>query len=229
MKVIDCKQGSPEWSAARLGVVTASEIDALITPLWKVRTGEGVETYRFQKLCEKLLGYTPDDGSTFAMNQGEILEKIARPWFAFEHNVSIETPGFCVSDDGRIGCSPDGLIGDDCGLEIKAPQPPQHLKYLMAGEVPTQYRPQVHFSMLVTGRPRWIFVSYSRQFPPLVVEVKRNEEIQGYLHEALDKFFQGFEPILAKVKGWKDAENAAKAAAHEAAVREFERTGKAPA
>ncbi len=214
MRIIDCKQGTPEWSAARLGVVTASEMDALISPLWKVRTGDGVETYRFQKLCEKLLGYSPDDGSSFAMNQGELVEKIARPWYAFEHNVSIATPGFCVSDDGKIGCSPDGLIGDDCGLEIKCPQPPQHLKYLLAGEVPPCYRAQVHFSMLVTNRPRWMFVSYSRQFPPLVIEVKRDEEIQGYLREALDKFFHGFDATFAKVKAWSDAENAAKEAAY---------------
>ncbi len=40
MKIVDCKQGSPEWLAARLGVVTASEVGALVSPLGKVRTGE---------------------------------------------------------------------------------------------------------------------------------------------------------------------------------------------
>jgi hypothetical protein len=130
--------------------------------------------------------------------------------------VSVQTPGFITSDDGRIGCSPDGTIGDDCGLEIKSPQPPAHLKYLIAGVVPPQYLPQVHFSMLVTGFPRWVFVSYSRQFPPLVVEVKRDEAIQTALRDALAKFFDGFDAIHAKVKSWQDAENAAKQAAYEA-------------
>lgn len=217
MKIVDCKQGSTEWQMARLGVVTASEVDALVTPLWKIRTGEGVETYRYLKLCEKLIGYVPPDFGSFAMVQGEIVEKIARPWFAFEYNCDIATPGFCVSDDGKIGCSPDGLIGNDCGLEIKSPQPPKHLKYLTDGVVPKDYLAQVHFSMLVTGRPRWMFVSYSRQFPPLVVEVKRDEAIQTALRAALATFFAEFDAVYAKLKGAQDAENAAKEKAYYAA------------
>ncbi len=215
MKIIDCKQHSTEWTQARLGVVTASEVDALVTPLWKVRAGEGVETYLYRKLSEKLLGWSPADlsgGGTWAMDQGNVVETIARPWYAFEYNCDIQTPGFIVSDDGKIGCSPDGLVGDDCGLEIKAPQPPTHLKYLIANEVPKDYLPQIHFSMLVTGRPRWMFVSYSRQFPPLVIEVKRDEKIIGALNDALESFFERFDAIHAQVKGWNDAENARKTA-----------------
>jgi hypothetical protein len=214
MKVIDCKQGSTEWSLARLGVVTASEVDSLVTPLWKTRTGEGVETYRYLKLAEKLVGYMPPDVGTFAMAQGNVVETIARPWYAFEYNVNVETPGFCVSDDGRIGCSPDGLVGEDCGLEIKSPQPPQHLKYLVGEVVPPQYLAQVHFSMLVTNRPKWVFVSYSRHFPPLVVNVERDPKIDAALQSALAEFFEKFDAIYAKLKGASDAENAAKTAAY---------------
>lgn len=217
VKIIDCKQNSTEWSQARLGVVTASEVDALVTPLWKTRTGEGVETYLYRKLSEKLLGWSPADisgGGSWAMQQGQIVESLARPWYSFEYNCEVQTPGFITSDDSRIGCSPDGLIGDDCGLELKAPQPPAHLKYLIANEVPKEYLPQVHFSMLVTGRPRWMFVSYSRQFPPLVIEVKRDEKIIAAMEVALASFFVQFDAIHAKVKCWQDAENAAKTEAY---------------
>lgn len=212
MKIIACKQGTPEWFTARRGVVTASEIDSLVTPLWKARTGDGVETYRFLKLAEKLIGYAPPDVGTHAMVQGQLVESIARPWYEFTYGVKVETPGFCASDDGRIGCSPDGLIGDDCGLELKCPQPPTHLKYLIGGCVPPHYLAQVHFSMLVTGRPRWIFASYSRQFPALVVEVNRDESIQQILKDALHQFFKGFDAIYTKMKAEADAENAAKTA-----------------
>lgn len=214
MKTLPVKQGSEEWKAARLGVVTASEIDALITPLWKVRTGEGPETYRCMKLCEKLLGYSPEDAGTFAMDQGSLVETLARPWYSFQYNVEVQTVGFCVSDDGKIGCSPDGLIGDDCGLEIKCPQPPRHLKYLMAGEIPPEYRAQVHFSMYVTGRPKWKFLSYSRQFPALVVNVERDPKIDAAIKCALDVFFESFDATYAKLKAMKDAENEAKARAY---------------
>src|SRR5882757_11245793 len=124
MKTLTCKQGSSEWAAARLGVVTASEIDALVSPTWKIRTGQGVDTYLYRKLAEKVMGYAGDGGGTFAMDQGNIIEKIAIPYYAFTYNVDVKTVGFCLSDDGRIGCSPDGLIGDFSGIEIKSPQPP---------------------------------------------------------------------------------------------------------
>lgn len=215
MKTLLCQQGSNEWKAARLGVVTASEVDALVTPLWKIRTGEGVETYLYKKLCEKLLGWSDDFTGTWAMDQGSLIETVAVPWYEFAHDVTVKRVGFCVSDDGKIGCSPDGLIGDDCGLEIKSPQPPRHLKYLTEGRLPPEYAAQVHFSMLVTGLPRWKFVSFSRHFDPLVLTIERDEKIQTILRESLVWFFEKFDPKLAKLTAAKDAENTAKNAEYE--------------
>lgn len=214
MKIHDVRQNSPEWLAARRGVVTASEIDALVSPTWKVRTGEGPETYLYRKLAEKLLGWSQDEitpgggAGSWAMAQGQLVETIARPWFAFEYNCDVQTPGFITDDAGKIGCSPDGIIaGADCGLEIKAPQPPTHLKYLVANEVPKDYLPQIHFSMLVTGLPRWTFVSYSRHFPPLVIEVRRDPAIESSIKAALESFFAKFDPLYARFKGDNDREN----------------------
>ncbi len=222
MKTIDCAQGSTEWYRARLGRVTASEIDSLITPLWKKRTGEGVETYLCKKVSEKVLGWSPDElsGGSWAMGQGEIIEKIALPWFAFTYDVEPRRVGFCQDETLPIGCSPDALLGDDDGLEIKSPQPPTHLKYLLRGEVPPEYLPQIHFSMLVTGRPKWTFCSFSRQLPPLVVPVKRDEFIQGALRAALDSFLTLFNAALAKVEAMK-AEIEAPAAAAFASAKQW--------
>ena len=212
------RQGSSEWLAVRRGVVTASEVDAIISPTFQTRTGKEPETFLFRKLAEKLLGWSdadlrPGGGfSNFAMEQGHVVETIARPWFAFQYDCEVATPGFCLSDDEKTGCSPDGLVGDDCGLEIKAPQPPTHLKYLIAGGVPPEYVAQIHFSMFVTGRARWKFVSYSRQFDPLVIEVKRDEEIQKKIASAVASFYERFDVIHAKFKGQEDAENARKTA-----------------
>lgn len=201
------EQGSTAWTQARLGVVTASEIDALISPTWKVRTGEGVETYLVKKLCEKALGWSPEVPASFAMDQGSLVEKIALPWYGFTYDCEPKRVGFCVSDDGRIGCSPDALLGDDDGLEIKVPLPPTHLKYLLKNEVPPDYLPQVHFSMYVTGRPQWTFLSYSRHFPSLVVKVKRDPEIQAQIKAALDAFFLKFDAKLSLINQWKHEEN----------------------
>lgn len=212
MKILTCKQHSTEWSQARLGVVTASEADALLTPAFKARTGEGVETYLHRKICEKFLGWSSDSGGTWAMDQGNIIEQIAIPWFAFTFDAEPQRVGFCLSDDGRVGCSPDALLGDDNGLEIKSPQPPTHLKHLLKNEVPPEYRVQVQFSMFVTGRPRWTFASFSRQLPSLVVHVERDEAVQNQIAEAVSAFYQRFDPILARLVAERESENATRKA-----------------
>ena len=199
MKIVDCVQGQGSWYAARMGVVTASEIDALVTPKWKVRTGDGVESYLTRKLAEKLLNWSPDQLQAFAVDQGKILETIAIPWYEFTYDTKVKRVGFCLSDDGRTGCSPDGLLPDGTGLEIKSPQPPNHIAYLLGGTVPDQYLPQVQFSIYVTGAPHWTFVTYNNQLPPLVVRVDRDEKAQAAIAEAVMLFNARFDAALAHI------------------------------
>jgi hypothetical protein len=229
MKTYNVAQGSPEWKALRLGLPTASEFDALVTPEWKIRTGQGPETYLYQKLCEKILGFAPDANS-FAMEQGAILESEARPFYEFEFSQPVQVVGFCTSDDGRIGCSPDGLIGETGGLEIKCPQPATHLKYLLGGELPKEYRAQVQGAMLVTGRPAWTFMSYSRQFPPLVLRVERDTAAQEVLKSALEIFLEKFDEKLALVsamRGTLSKSDQSREDAYKAECAEWERQQRA--
>jgi hypothetical protein len=53
--------------------------------------------------------------------------------------------------------------------------------------------------MFVTGRKWWKFLSYSRQFPPLLVHVERDEAIQTAIRSALDRFLSEFDRQLAIV------------------------------
>ncbi len=218
MKVLDMPQGSTAWSQARCGVVTASEADEIMTPLFKVKEGVGVETYKFRKLAEKLLGYVDDSGGTFDMSNGQMAEKIALPWWNFEYDDNVRRVGFCVSDDGRTGCSPDGLC-DEYGLEIKFPTNPIHIKYLLNGELPPAYMPQVHFSMFVTGFREWRFLSFSRVLRPLVVRVPRDEKIQSSIRAAVEAFYEKFDSAYAKIKAMRDEDNAIKDAAYNATPR----------
>lgn len=204
MKLHNVQQGTPEWLELRLGIPTASEFNAIISPTWKVREGEGVNTYLCRKIVEKVCRHIDEDqGGGFAMEQGSILEHEAVPWFEFAHDVSIERVGFCTTDDGRAGCSPDGLIGEDGGIEIKCPLPHTHLKYLLAGTLPADYAAQVHGSMYVTGRSWWKFVSYSRKFPALVLHIERDEKIQAAIKTALDGFTALFDAELERISKLK--------------------------
>lgn len=201
MKIFDCQQGTTEWALLRRGVVTASEVGALVTPLFKARTGEGVETYLAEKLCEKLIGWLPDEVFSYAIEQGKLNETTALPWYNFTHDRDARRVGFCLSDCGRFGCSPDGLVGEDGGLEIKSPRPPMHMKTYLRQEVPSEYVPQIHFSMFVTGRPWWDFLSFSRQgLPNVLIRVARDEEIIGKIEAALEPFTARLKMECEKLK-----------------------------
>ncbi len=205
MKIYDMAQGTPEWHRIRRGVVTASEIDALVSPEWKPRTGQGPDTYLCTKLAERMAAGDDEEevggAPSWAADQGHILENLAIPWFEFETGLPVRRVGFCLSDDQRIGCSPDGLIGEDSGIEAKCPQPTEHVRTLREGAVPKKYLAQVHFSMLVTGRASWWFVSYSRDLPKLKVLVERDDNIQAKLQAAVDAFLAEFDREFSKLKG----------------------------
>lgn len=185
----DIEQGSLQWMILRAGKITASEADAIVTPLGKVREGDGVTTYLTQKLVEIWTGGPlPSLQGVFDMEQGKLLEERARPAFTIHTGIEVTTAAFIESDDGRCGCSPDAMISDGAGVEIKCPTMPIHVKYLLAGKLPKEYVAQVQFSLFVTGFRVWHFFSYNRQFPPLHLAVERDEEFQEAIGEAVEDF-----------------------------------------
>ena len=102
-------------------------------------------------------------------------EPIARAWYEFEHDCDVTEVGFCLSDCGRFGCSPDGLVGDEGGIELKCPSLETHVKYLREGVLPAEYRCQVHGEILVTGREWFDFVSYADGLPPFKIRIVPDE------------------------------------------------------
>lgn len=199
MKTHQCAQGSPEWIKLRLGIITASEMDSLVSPEGKIRTGQGVDAYLYRKVCERMIGPAVNVRS-YAMEEGLTLEPEARQWYSFVHDVEVKTVGFCTTEDGSVGCSPDGLIAYEGGLEIKCLQPTNALACLLEGRIPKEYVVQVQTSLFVTGLKWWDFLSYSQQWPALVVRVKPDAELQEKISTAAKLFTQRVEEAVAKVK-----------------------------
>lgn len=188
------EQGSTAWLNARAGLVTASEVDAILTPLWKPRESKGVLTYQAQKLAERWLGTSLPDKDLFfsePMEFGVILEKEARSAFTFITGLEVRQVGLVTDDANMVGASPDGLIGESAGIEIKCPTIEKHIAYLLAGVVPPDYLPQIHFSMYVTGFDKWYFMSFRRGLPPLIVVVHRDEKIIASIETAVGSFLAG--------------------------------------
>lgn len=199
MIIHDCAQGELEWYQLRAGKVTASEAEALLTSLFKVKDSDGVHTYLCTKIAEGFGEILPQF-SSWETEHGQILEDEARNWYSFQTNEKVHNVGFCEGDDGRCGCSPDALIGDDGGLELKCPQPTNHVRYLLDGVLPKDYAVQVHFSMFVTGRKWWRFVSYHRKLPPFVLNVARDEAIIAKIQEALTGFYAKYDKAMETVQ-----------------------------
>lgn len=199
MKIIPVEQGSTDWSIARSGIPTASEFDNLLTPEFKVRTGEMPKTYLVKKLAEAWCGGPIASLNSFDVEQGHLLEEEARKFFDLNTDTPVTLAGLCTTDDGRIGCSPDGLIGDDGGLELKCPALHTHVGYLLNGTLPKDYACQVHGSLFVTGRKWWKFMSYRRNLPPLILTIERNDVIQEQIAKALESFLKDFDAAMARL------------------------------
>lgn len=216
MKILTMAQHSDEWFRERLGRVTASEMDALISPTWKAKESAGVETYLYKKLAEKSLGFSMAmGGAGFAAEQGTILESEAVPFYEMKYDIDVQRVGMVLADDERVSCSPDGIVGKDGGLEIKCALPETHLRYLIEGVLPKEYAAQVHGSLWVTGRAWWDFLSYSRQFPPFIIRVNRDEKIQQAITAAINPFLERFEQGMAVIKKLKANYNAARQAEYD--------------
>jgi putative phage-type endonuclease len=200
MKYFNVEQGSEEWVKLRLGVPTASDCTMIMTPK-KMELSKQSDKLIARLISEKLSPYLPERAETFssrAMEWGKQTEEEARRFYAMERNVTVMNGGFCLSDDGRIGCSPDGVVGEDGILELKAPNPSTHVEYLMEGGVPFDYMPQIHFQLIVTGC-KWVdFMSYAQGLPPLLVRVEPGlytEQLKKLLY---DEFLPRFDEVLAR-------------------------------
>jgi len=200
-KIHKVAQGELEWLTLRMGRVTASEMDNLITPTFEQRKGEMPHSYLCSKLAEAWRGKPLPGFSSHATEQGQILEDEARRWYCFEFDQEqVHNVGFVEHDNGRCGASPDALIGEDGGLELKCPEPQTHVKYLLGGELPKIYTAQVHMSLYVTQRPWWRFVSYRRGFPPFVLKVERDEAICEKIEAALESFYKTYDAAMKKLR-----------------------------
>ena len=185
MRIDQNEQGSPEWLAARLGIPSASMFAKLVTTkgIWSA----SADAYINQLVAERLTGEREEVFQSHHMLRGTELEPDARDLYSLMSDAEVTEVGFCLHDTLSAGCSPDGLIGDDGGLEIKCPAPSTHVEYLRGGVLPSKYKQQVMGCLWITGREWWDFVSYHPTMKPLIVRVERDEEYIAALEKCVTK------------------------------------------
>lgn len=206
MIVHACEQGSPEWLALRAGVVTASEIKNVMTA--KTLKPSASKGYFRRMVAERVWGRpVMSEEESAAMGRGKALEPEARDWYDENYgfaNGAVTVAGFVTTDDGRLGCSPDALVGDEGGLEIKCPMLDTHVGYMIdPEELRDEYNGQVQVSLFVTGRKWWDLLSYNPapEFPPVVVRCLPDAKYHAALSVALSDFLGRVDEAVDRIGG----------------------------
>ena len=205
MEIINCEQGQPEWFAARTGIVTASEFQTL---LMKGKGGGDSATRRtyMRKLAGEIITGEPSEGFTNAHTErGKAMEPEARDLYAFMADCEPQQVGFIKS--GRKGASPDSLIGDQGGLEIKTRLPHLMIELLEKDEVPPEHIAQIQGGMWVAEREWWDFVAYWPKLPLFVKRVYRDEAYIKTLASAVNQFNEELDALVSRIRsyGMKEA------------------------
>lgn len=198
MKILNFEQRTPEWYAARCGIPTASGFAKIITSSGKRSTSR--EKYMYELAGEKLGGIIDETYQSFAMQRGTRLEAEARGLYEFGHD-AVNTVGFCLSDCGRWGFSPDGLVGKNGGIEIKCPLIHTHVEYMLKcrEEMPAEYFQQVQGALFISGREWWDFISYYPGLPPVIVREEPNEVFHRLLKDELECFCDELDQLVRKL------------------------------
>src|SRR3990167_3178937 len=191
MKMLNMPQGSEEWFKIRTGLPTSSNFDKIVTADGKASKQR--EKYLYTLAGEKVSGIKEDTFQSFAMQKGIEKEAEARNYYKMLYDVEVQEVGFCLADNGLWGCSPDGLIGDDGGVEIKAPLIHTHVSYLLKGKLLEDYYQQAQGSLFVTGRKWWDVMSYYAGLRPVIIKVTPDKVFFKALEVELELFCKNLE------------------------------------
>jgi putative phage-type endonuclease len=200
----DIVQGSDEWKQLRLGKVTASRVADMVA---RTKSGYGASraNYAAQLIAERLTGQPAESYVNAAMQHGTDTEPEARSAYEFYHGVTVEQVAFVPHPTiADAGCSPDGLVGDDGMVEIKAPQTATHLDTLLGQATPARYIDQIQFQMACTGREWCDFVSYDPRLPEnmrlFVRRVARDDKRIAELEAEAEAFLQDIEARIIQLE-----------------------------
>lgn len=186
-------QGTDEWLSERMGKATASRMSDIMAKGRGGAPSATRKTYLSQLVLERLTGKPMATFKSEAMQNGTDTEEQARASYMLATFGDVQEVGFIEHPKIPMsGCSPDGLIGDDGGLELKCPQPAKHISTLMGGNIDRPYMLQMQWSMACTGREWWDFASFNPDFPDeMRLHVRRvpaEPELIAELEEAVASF-----------------------------------------
>lgn len=186
----DVIQGSDEWHEQRRGIVTASVVGQLVTPkTLKTAANDKSRSIVAQLVAERITGYTDPTYVGDDILRGHDEEAQAREKYA-EVYAPVREVGFLLrkEETWQLGYSPDGLVGDDGLIEVKAPRAKGHLRTILDDAVPAEHMAQCQAGLLVSGRAWLDFISFSGGMPMWSKRIYPDPAWQEALITAAEQF-----------------------------------------
>lgn len=143
LEIFDVEQGTEEWLALRVGVITASASYGLNYKNMR-------ETYKNKLIAERLTGEPTRIVTSGPMQWGIDQEDPARVRYEELTGNKVDQVGFGKISQ-YVGCSPDGLIGDKGMIEIKCPTTHNFVLQCLKGPK-KEYIQQMQFQMWIFDR-----------------------------------------------------------------------------
>ncbi len=193
--------GTPNWFAARRGLLTASRMRDAMAVLKNGSPAAARTNLMRDLLAERLTGIAVPHFVTADMQWGIDNQDGARHEYQVLTGEIVGPEGFVLHPDIEFfGATPDGFVGEDGLLEVKCPRSATHLSWILDGVVPEDHRPQMLAQLACTRRKWCDFVSYDprnphkplfvRRFAPEQAEIERIEEVAREFLAELDALFE---------------------------------------
>ena len=188
----DIEQRSPEWYAIRLGRLTGSDFHTFLG------NSETKKNKLLQKACEKITGKAEDEHYVSSdMQRGIDLEDEAVFLYEMQTGNEVKKVGFIELDE-YVGCSPDGLVGEDGMIECKAPKDSVFVKQVIEDKIKPEYYTQIQYNLYVSGRKWCDYVAYNKNFELFIKRFKRDEAYIEKIKFAINECVQVIKENIEK-------------------------------
>lgn len=200
------EQGSGLWLKARCGLLTASEFDRIITPTLKVAENVKSRAHLWEIAAQRISQYVEPQYISDAMLRGHTDEILARADYE-EHFAPVRQVGFVTNSKWgfTLGCSPDGLVGDDGSIEAKSSCQKLHVQRLIehyqTGKAPDEFMLQIQGILLITERKWCDLLLRCGGLPQKRIRVEPDPEIQDAILDAAAKFEARIHEVVAAWQG----------------------------
>jgi hypothetical protein len=198
MITIEGVQGTDEWHRLRCGVVTASRFEEIVTT-----TGHPSKSrtkYLYELAGEIITGEPKVDRRFGSMQKGNDREQEAREYYErYVAESPVKQVSFVYLDESkRVGCSPDGLIDPNGGLELKNKEPHLMIDAHENGFSKATHLQQVQGCMWVCDRSHWDLQLYCRGMKSIIIQYVRDEKFIEILRHEVFRFKEELDLLVKK-------------------------------